>query len=113
GSRPAVDWLDGTPGIALDDGIVTDQRCQTGVPGVLAIGDCARWRNGRTGLLTRVEHWETAIEHGAAAAVTLAGGTDPFTPVPFVWSIQHGARLQWVGDSTGWDLVQISNERSG
>jgi NADPH-dependent 2,4-dienoyl-CoA reductase/sulfur reductase-like enzyme len=110
GSRPAVDWLTGTPGIALDDGIVTDEHCRTGVPGIYAIGDCARWPSGRTGLLTRVEHWETAIEHGAAAAAAIVGGTEPFAPVPFVWSIQHGSRLQWVGEGTGWDSVEISRK---
>lgn len=112
GSRPAVEWLAGTPGITLDDGIITDERCQTGVPRVYAIGDCARWRSKRTGLLTRVEHWETAIEHGAAAAVTIADGTEPFAPVPFVWSIQHRSRLQWVGESTGWDAVEVVHDKS-
>jgi 3-phenylpropionate/trans-cinnamate dioxygenase ferredoxin reductase subunit len=108
---PAVDWLDGTPGLTLADGVVTDECCRTGVPGVLAAGDCARWWNRRTGSLTRVEHWSTALRHGEAAAASLMGASDPFVPVPFVWSMQHGARLQWVGESAGWERVEI--EESG
>lgn len=107
GSRPAVGWLRLASGLAIDDGIVTDEHCRTTAPGVLAVGDCARWRNQRTGLLTRVEHWSTAIEHGAAAAATIAGARKAFNPVPFVWSIQHGARLQWVGEGSGWDRFKV------
>ena len=49
GMVPAIDWLDGTPGISLDGGVVTDERCATGAPDVYAAGDCARWLNRRTG----------------------------------------------------------------
>ena len=30
-------------------------------------------------------------------------------PVPFVWSMQQGARLQWVGEAQGWDQVVIED----
>lgn len=106
GMVPAVDWLRGTPGLEIDDGVVTDELCRTGVPGVLAAGDCARWYNGALGCLTRVEHWDSAVRHGEAAAATLTGDGQPFAPVPFVWSVQQGVRLQWVGDSAA-DRVEI------
>jgi 3-phenylpropionate/trans-cinnamate dioxygenase ferredoxin reductase component len=109
GMQPAVDWLDGTPGISLDGGVVTDERCATGAPDVYAAGDCARWLNRRTGALSRVEHWDTAIRHGQAVAGSILGAEEPFVPVPFVWSMQQGARLQWVGEAEGWDQVEIED----
>jgi 3-phenylpropionate/trans-cinnamate dioxygenase ferredoxin reductase subunit len=109
GMQPAVDWLHGTPGISLDGGVVTDERCATGAPDVYAAGDCARWLNRRTGALSRVEHWDTAIRHGQAVAASIAGAGEPFMPVPFVWSMQQGARLQWVGEAQGWDRVVVED----
>jgi 3-phenylpropionate/trans-cinnamate dioxygenase ferredoxin reductase subunit len=109
---PNVAWLEGTAGLTLSDGVVTDDRCQTGIPGVFAGGDCARWFNQRAGRLTRVEHWRTAIEHGEALAASILGSTDPFTPLSFVWSLQHGARLQWVSDGAEWNRVEIDDTGS-
>lgn len=107
GMEAAIEWLRGTPGLVLDGGVTTDERCRTGVPGVYAAGDCARWLNVRTGGLSRVEHWDTAVKHGQAAAAAITGSTEPFVPVPFVWSMQQGSRLQWVGEGSGWDRVEL------
>jgi 3-phenylpropionate/trans-cinnamate dioxygenase ferredoxin reductase component len=109
GMEPAVGWLQGTPGISLDGGVVTDEFCATGAPDVYAAGDCARWLNRRTGALSRVEHWDTAVRHGQAVAASITGAAEPFVPVPFVWSMQYGARLQWVGEAEGWDQVVVEN----
>jgi 3-phenylpropionate/trans-cinnamate dioxygenase ferredoxin reductase subunit len=109
GMAPAVDWLEGTPGLTLDDGVVTDDCCRAGPRGVYAAGDCARWLNRRTGTLSRVEHWDTATRHGEAVAATIVGAAAPFVPVPFVWSVQQGARLQWVGEAEAWDDVEIEH----
>jgi 3-phenylpropionate/trans-cinnamate dioxygenase ferredoxin reductase subunit len=107
GMRPEVSWLKGC-GVRIDRGVITDASCRTAVPGVLAAGDCARWWNPRYGTLMRVEHWETARLHGAAAAGSLLGREEPFAPVPFFWSHQHGVRFQWVGAGP-WDDVQVED----
>jgi 3-phenylpropionate/trans-cinnamate dioxygenase ferredoxin reductase subunit len=112
GMAPNVDWLSGVDGLTISDGVVTDECCRTGVPGVFAAGDCARWWNRRSGALSRVEHWDTAVRHGQAAAASILGEGEPFTPVPFVWSMQHGSRLQWVGDAAGWDDVELDDRGS-
>jgi 3-phenylpropionate/trans-cinnamate dioxygenase ferredoxin reductase subunit len=109
GMTPATGWLRGTPGIELDGGVITDEHCATGAPDVYAAGDCARWLNRRTGELSRVEHWDTAVRHGQAAAASIAGVPEPFAPVPFVWSMQQGTRLQWVGEAQGWDRVEVED----
>lgn len=108
GMSPAVDWLEGSE-IRIDDGIVTDANCRTDAPNVLAAGDCARWWNPRYGTLMRVEHWDTAARHGAAAAASVLGHDEPFAPVPFFWSDQHGVKFQSVGYAPDWDEVEVED----
>ena len=108
GMTPAVDWLEGSE-IRIDDGIVTDAYCRTDAPNVLAAGDCARWWNPRYETLMRVEHWDTAARHGAAAAASVLGHDEPFAPVPFFWSDQHGVKFQSVGYAPDWDEVEVED----
>ena len=108
GMAPAVEWLEGSP-LRIEDGIVTDAACRTDVPGVLAAGDCARWWNPRYEASMRVEHWDTAARHGVAAAGSVMGGEEPFAPVPFFWSDQHGVKLQSIGYAPSWDEVEIED----
>ena len=108
GMTPAVEWLEGS-GIELDDGIVTDAACRTETPNVLAAGDCARWWNPRYETLMRVEHWDTAARHGAAAAAAALGHDEPFAPVPFFWSDQHDVKFQSVGYAPDWDELEIED----
>jgi NADPH-dependent 2,4-dienoyl-CoA reductase/sulfur reductase-like enzyme len=108
GMAPATDWLRGTP-VPLHDGVVTDSRCRTDVPGILAAGDCARWWHVGYGGLVRIEHWDTARRHGAAAAAAVLGEGEPFAPLPFFWSDQHGVKFQWVGYAPSWDAVELEH----
>jgi 3-phenylpropionate/trans-cinnamate dioxygenase ferredoxin reductase component len=113
GVRPAVDWLAGS-GIELADGVVTDARLRTNLPGVVAVGDCAAWWSGRYRRRLRVEHWDTALNAPDVAAATLLGaggaaGADAaegtggedggvtYDPVPYFWSEQHGHMVQYAG----------------
>jgi 3-phenylpropionate/trans-cinnamate dioxygenase ferredoxin reductase component len=85
-------------GIAVDDGIVVDQRFATSAPDVYAAGDCCRYPHPLFGgRPLRLESWRAAREHGAAAARAMLGGTDPYTGVPWFWSDQHDYSLQVTG----------------
>lgn len=112
GMSPRLDWLRGGP-LRLDGGVLTDAGCQTGVPGVLAAGDCARWWHPGYGARLRVEHWDTAARHGIAAARNALGHRESFAPVPFFWSDQHGVKLQWVGYAPAWDSVELRDGADG
>jgi len=98
GVRPATEWLAGS-GLAVDDGVVCDAGCATGVPGVVAVGDVARCPDPFTGLHTRIEHWTNATEQPRTAARTLLSGTSAAAPVrpPYFWSDQYRARIQLAG----------------
>ena len=76
---------------------------------VVAAGDVARWAQPGDTPLLRLEHWTNAVEQGEASAATLLRGdeTEPFAPVPYFWSDQHGIKLQFVGRAIAGDEVQV------
>ncbi|WP_326834750.1 FAD-dependent oxidoreductase [Amycolatopsis rhabdoformis] len=96
GARPATGWLTGS-GVPLGDGVECEPTLATGVPGVVAAGDVARWHNGLFGEPMRVEHWTNAVEQGGHAAATLLGDARPFESVPYFWTDQFDAKLRCVG----------------
>jgi NADPH-dependent 2,4-dienoyl-CoA reductase/sulfur reductase-like enzyme len=104
GAVPETGWLDGS-GLVLDDGVVCDQTCAAvGARDVVAAGDVARWFNPLFGETMRVEHWSNAAEQAEAAVATLLAGpeaAEPYQPVPYFWSDQHGSKLQFVGIPAG------------
>ena len=113
GVAPATAWLaDST--VTINDGIVCDAQLQC-APGVFAAGDVARWPNA---LFTdiepnmRVEHWTTASEQGAHAALNALAhinGTEQtaFSTVPFFWSDQFTARIQFLGRATNATDIRV------
>ena len=110
GVTPNTGWLTGS-GLNIDDGVVTDETL-VAAPGVVAAGDIARWPSARYGGLLRVEHWETAIQMGEAAAKRLLAehhGTEPevFDPVPWFWSDQYDRKIQLAGRSGADDDVEV------
>ncbi|MQA07824.1 MAG: NAD(P)/FAD-dependent oxidoreductase [Pseudonocardiaceae bacterium] len=109
GMAPNIDWLDGS-GLCLDKGVVTDEYCQSSADNIFAAGDCARWWHPDYGELCRVEHWDTAGRHGAAAAKAILGNQQSFAPLPFFWSDQHGVRFQWAGHAPSWDDIRIEGD---
>jgi 3-phenylpropionate/trans-cinnamate dioxygenase ferredoxin reductase component len=100
GVSPNTHWLEGS-GLTIDDGIVCDDTLLA-APGVVAAGDIARWPSRRFGEMLRVEHWETAVQQGEAAARRLLAGDgpgEPFDPVPWFWSDQYDRKIQLAGRS--------------
>lgn len=87
-------------GLAVADGILTDDLLRTGNPHVLAAGDVARV-SGRG----RVEQWQSAQVQGQAAAHTLLGRTPPVPPAPWFWSDQGDLSLQVAGTPAAGDRI--------
>lgn len=108
GATPATEWLESS-GLALDNGVLCDESCATLAPDVVVAGDVARWRDPRTGLPTRVEHWTNAAEQSVHAAKRLLLGEEvgPFEHVPYVWSDQFDLRIQIAGEVRDGDEMQI------
>lgn len=110
GALPNVEWLAGS-GVALDDGVVCDERGRTSVPGVVAVGDCAAWRDVRRGSCRRSRHRTDAVERPALAVRGLLAGergaAAPPPALPHLWSDQHGVRIELAGHVDEADSVAI------
>lgn len=104
GVTPDTGWLAGS-GLELDDGIVTDNQLRTSSPDVFAAGDVVRVVDRRQGTSERAEHWTSAAEQAEVVARNLIAGADgertTHVAAPYVWSDQHGERIQMIGAVLG------------
>jgi NADPH-dependent 2,4-dienoyl-CoA reductase/sulfur reductase-like enzyme len=118
GCLPEDEWLRSS-GLELSGGVVCDRYCATAVPGVYAAGDVARWYHELFGEHMRVEHWTNAVEQGRAAASNLvhelSGHPElrrSFSSVPYFWSDQYGAKLQFAGRADRDDDVVVVQDNA-
>ncbi len=106
GIDPAVEMLEGS-GIHVDNGVVVDEYCESNVSGIYAAGDIANHYHPVFGRLIRVEHWQNAIKQGAAAARNMLGMRVPYDEVPWFWSDQYNANLQYAGFHTTFEQLVV------
>ncbi|MEV6611205.1 FAD/NAD(P)-binding oxidoreductase [Kutzneria sp. NPDC051319] len=95
GSVPNTAWLAGS-GLSLTDGVDCDSLCRA-APNVVAAGDVASWTHPVHGRRIRVEHRMNATEQGMAAARTLLGKGEPYSPIPYFWTDQYDVKIQAYG----------------
>jgi 3-phenylpropionate/trans-cinnamate dioxygenase ferredoxin reductase subunit len=106
GIEPEVGLLDGS-GIHVDNGIVVDEYCRTNVDGVYAAGDVANHYHPVFGRHIRVEHWHNAVKQGSAAARNMLGRRIAYDEVPWFWSDQYDANLQYAGSHKAWQQLVV------
>ena len=94
GAQPD-DALAKSAGLAVQDGILVDDRGRTSDPAIFAAGDCTRFA-GPNGPV-RLENWRHAQEHGAAVGRNAAGGNVAYSVAPSFWSEQYDLYIQGVG----------------
>ncbi|MEU9288856.1 FAD-dependent oxidoreductase [Streptomyces sp. NPDC048275] len=103
GATPNTGWLAGST-LALHDGVLCDDGCVTGLPQVVAVGDVARVGG------SRAEHWTSATEQPRVAVRNLLAGraVETVRSLPYFWSDQYGARIQFAGRRHHADTVRIA-----
>jgi 3-phenylpropionate/trans-cinnamate dioxygenase ferredoxin reductase subunit len=121
GATPNTELAAGT-GIAVDNGIVTDEFLQTALEGVFAGGDVANARHPLFGQL-RVEHWANALHQGPTAARNMLGGADAgdrvldhpvaYDRVPYFYSDQYDVGMEYSGYAIDWDEVVFRGDVKG
>jgi len=85
-------------GLAVDNGIVVDERLQTSDPHISAIGDVAAHTNPYAhGHRVRLESVQNAADQARCVAHRLVGRPSPYEAVPWFWSYQGALKLQMTG----------------
>jgi 3-phenylpropionate/trans-cinnamate dioxygenase ferredoxin reductase subunit len=105
GIAPAVEALAGSA-VALDNGILVNDRCQTNVPDVYAAGDVANLLHPVFGRV-RVEHYNHAERQGRAVARAVLGNPQPYDYIYSFWSDQYEHTLEYVGFARTWERVVL------
>ena len=114
GIRPATAVAE-LAGVALDNGIKTDEFARTSDPRIWAAGDCASFpQNGER---IRLESVGNAIDQAKCAAdnimTELVGGAPvPYLAKPWFWSDQYDVKLQIAGLNKGFDRI-VSRDNGG
>jgi 3-phenylpropionate/trans-cinnamate dioxygenase ferredoxin reductase subunit len=96
GVEPVIDFLAGS-GIDTADGILVDEYCRTTVEDIYAAGDVAGHYHPVFQKRMRVEHWQNAMQQGAAAARSMLGKGQPYDAIHWFWSDQYDVNLQYAG----------------
>ncbi|MEZ5996491.1 MAG: FAD-dependent oxidoreductase [Hyphomonadaceae bacterium] len=95
-------------GLAVENGIVTDEQCRTSDPSVFAIGDCAaRPLPHFRDRVCRLESVHNAIEGAKIAAAVILGVAPPAVEAPWFWSDQYDLKLQIAGLFQGYDHIAL------
>jgi apoptosis-inducing factor 3 len=105
GVRPATDFLHEFQ-LHKDGGVIADANLRIG-DDIFAAGDIVHFPDARTGALSRIEHWRTAMQLGRVAGHNMAGKSTPFDGVPFFWTTQFDVTLNYVGHAAGWDRTIV------
>jgi 3-phenylpropionate/trans-cinnamate dioxygenase ferredoxin reductase subunit len=98
-------------GLALENGIKTDEFGRTSDPHIWAAGDCASfpWKGERL----RLESVGNAIDQAECVADNIMGAETPYAPKPWFWSDQFDVKLQIAGLNTGYDHVVTRDGTDG
>ena len=97
GVVPTVSFLEGS-GLKIDDGVVVNERFETSLPGIHAVGDVARFYDPVFGRSRRIEHWSNANYQGTELGKLLATGEGGYDVVSSFFSELFGFSLRLFGD---------------
>ncbi len=114
GIVPAVEVLIAA-GAKGGNGVSVDGHCQTSLPDIYAIGDCAAHANAfADDAAIRLESVQNASDMATVAAKHIAAedkaAVAPYAAIPWFWSNQYDLKLQTVGLSMGYDDAVVRGD---
>jgi 3-phenylpropionate/trans-cinnamate dioxygenase ferredoxin reductase subunit len=104
GVAPRTDLVE-TAGLRIDNGVLVDESLESSAPGVFAAGDVANAWHPFYGHRLRVEHWANALNQGPVAAKAMLGQEVSYDEIPYFFSDQYDAGMEYSGYATDWDEV--------
>jgi 3-phenylpropionate/trans-cinnamate dioxygenase ferredoxin reductase subunit len=87
-----------TAGVAVENGIVVDERLETSAPDVFAAGDVAVFFSPALAKRIRVEHEDNALSMGEFAGRSMAGESVAYRHIPFFYSDLFDLGYEAVGE---------------
>lgn len=112
GVEPVVNVV-AESGVETSNGILVDEYCRTNVQDIYAVGDVANHYHPVFQKRMRVEHWQNAMQQGAAAARSMLGTGKPYDAVHWFWSDQYDVNLQYAGYHQASDQVVVRGSLDG
>jgi NADPH-dependent 2,4-dienoyl-CoA reductase/sulfur reductase-like enzyme len=111
GVEPGVDFLEGS-GLELDNGVVVNERFETSVPGIFAVGDVANFYDPLYRRHRRIEHWSNAGYQGVEVGRRLAGANGGYDRVSTFFTEIFGLTVKVFGDLTSHDDLIVRGSLS-
>jgi 3-phenylpropionate/trans-cinnamate dioxygenase ferredoxin reductase subunit len=102
-------------GLTLADGgeVVVDTAMRTGVPRILACGDCCNAEHAVAGRPLHVEHWGDALAQGEVAGWTAAGRDASWDGVPGFWSTIGTDTIKYAAWGDGYATARLVDHGDG
>jgi 3-phenylpropionate/trans-cinnamate dioxygenase ferredoxin reductase subunit len=97
GVEPSTEWLTDS-GVEVDDGVVVNERFETSLPNVYAVGDVARFYDPLFERHRRIEHWSNANYQGTEVGKILAGAGGGFDIVSAFFTEVFGITIRVLGE---------------
>jgi 3-phenylpropionate/trans-cinnamate dioxygenase ferredoxin reductase subunit len=97
-------------GLAVENGVLTDASLQTSDPHVFAAGDIANAEHPFYGRRVRVEHWANALNQPEVAARAMLGKPATYDKLPYFFSDQYDAGMEYRGLAIGADAFEIEGD---
>ena len=104
GSRPCVSIFENT-NLKLDNGIVTNEFCETSINDVYAAGDVSNFYHPVYKEHMRLESYQHAQNHGICAGKNISGLKSEYSSIPWMWSDQFNLNLQLAGICENFDEI--------
>lgn len=96
GVEPRVE-LAQQAGIAVQNGLVVNQHCETSSTDIYAAGEVTSHWNAQLDEFIRLESWQTAELQPVCAAQNMLGRVSSYSQIPWFWTDQYGVNIQLVG----------------
>ena len=104
GSKPSVSLFENTD-LKLDNGIVTNEFCETSIKDVYAAGDVSNFYHPLYKQYIRLESYQHAQNHGICAGKNITGLKIEYSSIPWMWSDQFNLNLQLTGICENFDEI--------
>ena len=104
GVAPRTGLLEGGH-LEINDGLVVNEHLESSTPGIFAAGDVANAWHPFYRRSIRVEHWANALNQGPVAAKAMLGQDVIYDEIPYFFSDQYDAGMEYSGYATDWDEV--------